>query len=67
MNLTIINERKQSKEQIIFEGTTLKELLKDLKINPETIIVTRNDEILLENDNLNDNDIITILSVISCG
>jgi sulfur carrier protein ThiS len=67
MNLTIINERKQSKEQIIFEGTTLKELLKDLKINPETIIVTRNDEILLENDNLNDNDIITILSVISGG
>jgi sulfur carrier protein len=67
MNLTIINERKQSKEQIIFEGTTLKELLKDLKINPETIIVTRNDEILLEDDNLNDNEIITILSVISGG
>lgn len=67
MNITLIKEREQSKELIKFNGTTLKELLKALKINSETIIAVRNNEILLEEDTLNDNDTIELLSVVSGG
>jgi len=67
MNITLIKEREQSKELIQFNGTSLKDLLKLLKINSETIIAVRNNEILLEEDTLNNNDIIELLSVVSGG
>ena len=67
MNITLIKEREQTKEQIEFDGTTVKDLLKKQKINSETVIIVRNNEILLEEDILNDNEIIELLSVISGG
>ncbi len=42
-------------------------LLKKLNINPVTVIVSRNNELILEYEKLNDNDEIRILSVISGG
>ncbi|MEK6946367.1 MAG: MoaD/ThiS family protein [Nanoarchaeota archaeon] len=42
-------------------------LLKKLKINPVTVIVSRNNELILEDEKLNDQDEIKILSVISGG
>lgn len=43
------------------------DLLKELKINPVTVIISRNNELILEDERLNDNDEIKILSVISGG
>ena len=43
------------------------ELLKNLKINPETIILVRNNEVVLESEKLIDSDKIKILSVVSGG
>ena len=43
------------------------DLLKKLNINPVTVIVSRNNELILEDEKLNDNDEIKILSVISGG
>ena len=43
------------------------DLLKKLDINPVTVIVSRNNELILEDEILSDNDEIKILSVISGG
>ena len=43
------------------------DLLKKLNINPVTVIVSRNNELILEDEKLNNNDEIKILSVISGG
>ena len=47
--------------------STVSDLLKELKINPVTVIVSRNNELILEDEKLNNNDEIKILSVISGG
>ena len=49
------------------ERQMVNDLLKKLNINPVTVIVSRNDELVLEDEKLNDNDEIRILSVISGG
>ena len=43
------------------------DLLRKLNINPVTVILSRNSELILEDEKLNDNDEIKILSVISGG
>ena len=43
------------------------DLLKKLNINPVTVVVSRNNELILEDEKLNNNDEIKILSVISGG
>ncbi len=43
------------------------ELLNTLNINPSTVITVRNDEVVLEDEQLEDTDEIKILSVISGG
>lgn len=48
-------------------NSTVIDLLKKLNINPVTVIVSRNNELVLEDEELNDNDEIKILSVISGG
>ncbi len=49
------------------EAKTVKELLTKLKINPTTIIVTKNNELVTEEEKLSSKYEIKILSVISCG
>jgi sulfur carrier protein ThiS len=49
-----------------FEGT-VQELLLYLHINPETVLVSRNDELLTESDVVSTVDIVKILSVVSGG
>ena len=46
---------------------TGKTLLENLKINPSTVILVKNDEVILEDEILEDNDDIKILSVVSGG
>ena len=48
-------------------SSSVSELLKNLKINPVAVIVSRNSELILEDEKLNDKDEIQILSVISGG
>ena len=48
-------------------NSIVSDLLKKLNINPVTVIVSRNNELILEDEKLNNNDEIKILSVISGG
>ena len=48
-------------------SSSVSDLLKKLKINSVTVIVSRNNELILEDEKLKDNDEIKILSVISGG
>ncbi len=48
-------------------NSIVSDLLKSLNINPVTVIVSRNNELILEEEKLNNNDKIKILSVISGG
>ncbi|MBR9690840.1 MoaD/ThiS family protein [Candidatus Woesearchaeota archaeon] len=59
-------EKEEKYRNIEFKGT-VKGLLKELKINKETVIVTREHELISDNDNLSNSDEIEILSVISGG
>ena len=58
-------ERKNKTEELSAE--TVIELLKKLNINPETVLVTRDNELLNLNDKLEKKDSIKLLSVISGG
>ena len=49
------------------DKSTVSDLLNELKINPVTVIVSRGNELILEDEKLNNNDEIKILSVISGG
>ena len=44
-----------------------KEILNKLKINPETVLLARNNELILLETRLNNNDELKLLSVISGG
>ena len=66
VNVFIDKENKN----IILEldnNSIVEDLLKKLKINPVTVIVSRNNELILEDERLNDKDELKILSVISGG
>lgn len=64
MNVYIEKDDKQ----LVFKGNkNVKELLNRLKINPSTVIIVKNNEVVLEDELLSDSDEIKILSVISGG
>jgi len=67
MELRIINERDQTTQDIAFAGKTVFELLTSLNINPETVLVVRNKEVITEDEAVRDQDVLEILSVISGG
>jgi|TARA_B100001971_G_C18140412_1_gene510078 sulfur carrier protein len=68
MQIKVFIDKENKKEKIeLNENSSVKDLLKKLEINPVTVIVSRNDEIILESEKLNEKDEITILSVISGG
>ena len=60
---------RENKEHIVElpKGATVKELLASLNINPVVVLVSKNNEILLESEELHDNDEIKLFSVISGG
>jgi len=49
------------------EGSTIRDALKKLSLNPEVYIVSRGDEIVHENERLEDGDSLTLIKVISGG
>ena len=67
MEIKIFIERENQTNTISFQGNSLKDLLKEIKINPETVIVVRKGEVITEKEILRDNDKVELLSVISGG
>ena len=59
-------ERKKETKEIKFSGNGL-ELLKELKLNPQAVLIAKNGEIVTEDTELSDGDSIKILSVVSGG
>ncbi|MBI2005466.1 MAG: MoaD/ThiS family protein [Candidatus Aenigmarchaeota archaeon] len=68
INVKIFVDRENRNKAIEFDNNaTVSNLLKKLDINPVTVIVSRNNELILEDEKLKNNDEIRILSVISGG
>mgnify|MGYP005629561403 FL=1 len=67
MNITIFNEKDRTTTTLDFDKSTVEDLLTHLNINSGTVLVTRNNEILTEDELLNNDDTIEILSVVSGG
>ena len=63
----IIKETEQGSKKVNFSKQTVKEILEQLNINPETVLVVRNKEVITEDDPLNDQDTLEILNVVSGG
>ena len=66
VSVFIDRENKNTKLELE-NNASVADLLKKLSINPVTVIVSRNNELILEDEKLNDNDELKILSVISGG
>ena len=66
VNIFIDRENKNIK-LVLISNSLVMDLLKELKINPVTVIVSRSNELILEDEKLKDKDEIKILSVISGG
>ena len=66
VNVFIDRENKNAKLDLE-NNSIVTDLLKKLDINPVTVIGSRNNELILEEEKLNNNDEIRILSVISGG
>lgn len=59
-------ERTEEKKQLEFEGSVA-ELLKKLNINPETVVVIKNNTMVTDEEMLENKDEVHILSIISGG
>ena len=66
INVFIDRENKNTKLELDNNSIVI-DLLKKLNINPVTVIVSRNNELILEDEKLKNEDEIKILSVISGG
>lgn len=64
--VTVHNEKDNTTTQITYTGT-LRDLLIKLNVNPETVLVVRNNEVIIESVEIQDKDALEILSVISGG
>ena len=58
---------KENKQLVLGKSCTGAELLRELHINPSTVILIKNNEVVLPEEELSDKDDIKILSVISGG
>ena len=68
INVSVFIDRENKNTRLELENNSLvADLLKELKVNPVTVIVSRNSELILEDEKLKNNDEIKILSVISGG
>ena len=68
INVNVFIDRENKNTTLNLDNNSIvSDLLKKLSINPVTVIVSRNNELILEDEKLNNNDEIKILSVISGG
>jgi sulfur carrier protein len=64
--MEVLIEKTEKRIKIRFEGK-VSDLLSRLKVNPETVIVVKNNELVTEEDTLQNRDKIRVMSVISGG
>lgn len=62
-----IDRENSTKSVELGKDATIKDLLASLKINPITVIVAKNGELVMESEKLSRDDTIKIFSVISGG
>ncbi len=68
INVRVFIDRENKNKTLDLDNISIvADLLKKLNINPVTVIVSRNNELILEDEKLKNNDEIRILSVISGG
>jgi len=68
MQINVHYDRKKEEKSIeLDDNSSIKDLLAKMSINPVTVIVSKENNIILEDENLKDNDKIRIISVISGG
>lgn len=68
MKIKVFYDRENKNKTIeLYNDITVKDLLKKMNINPVTVIVSKNNDIIMEDEKLNDKDNIKIISVISGG
>ena len=65
--MRILVESRDFKKSIALKGKTVKELMKQIKLSSEDFVISRNGEIVLEDEKLNDKDKIKLFPVISGG
>ena len=65
MKINVFIER-ENKEEIV-DVKSIPEIFNKLKINPQTVLIVKNGELIMEDDELKNNDKIKLLSVISGG
>ena len=66
MEITIIFGKKRENREIQ-ENMTIKEVLDALDISSETVVVKRNNEIVMDEESLDNGDVIEIIRVIYGG
>ena len=68
MKLEIFIEREGKKKTVeIAENSTIKDVLDKLEINPVTVVISKNKEIVSELAKIKEKDKIELLSVVSGG
>jgi sulfur carrier protein ThiS len=60
-------ETRDFRKTVAFRGKTVKQLMKALKLNSENFVLSRNGEIVLEDEVLKDGDKVKLFPVISGG
>lgn len=68
MKINVFYDREKKEKTIELASNSLvRELLEKMKINPVTVIVSKDNNIITEDEKLKDKDKIRIISVISGG
>ena len=68
MQINVFFDRENKEKTIELDiNTSVKDLLTKMDINPVTVIVSRDSNIITEDEKINDNDKIKLISVISGG
>lgn len=68
INVKIFVDRENKHKDVeLGTNSIVADLLNELNLNPVTVIVSRNNELVLDDEKLKDKDEIKILSVISGG
>ncbi len=68
MQINVFYDRENKDKTIeINENSSIKDLLAKMNINPVTVIVSKDNNVILEDEKLKEKDDIKIISVISGG
>ena len=68
MQINVFFDRENKEKTIELDiNSSVKDLLAKMDVNPVTVIVSRDDNIITEDEKVNDSDKIKLISVISGG